>query len=212
MIPTNLNKEYPDELINTKLLPNPFDKTKKSILFANYNSNKRSKIISPALVEAAAAAESASSSTSSRIEARVQTTATATATAPSIEASLLKKYKQKKCPHMRRKTRCKECNGDGFRGGFCSHGKLKYNCKECKGSGICEHFKDKYKCKICIDKRINKSLLPTSSKLFASSQLPEISDSLTNITPNTRKSFLSLFSDLGAFFTTESPNRQKSFL
>jgi hypothetical protein len=24
---------------------------------------------------------------------------------------------------MRRKTRCKECNGDGFRGSFCTHGK-----------------------------------------------------------------------------------------
>ena len=136
MIATNLNKEYPDELLNVNLLPNHVDKTKKNLFYANYSSNKRSKIISPALVEAAAAAaaaESASSSTSSRVEARVSSsvlttitttdTAIATATGPSIAASLLKKYKQKNCPHMRRKTRCKECNGDGFRGSFCTHGK-----------------------------------------------------------------------------------------
>ena len=50
-----------------------------------------------------------------------------------------------KCPHGKRKSRCKECGGSEY----CEHGKNKYNCKECGGSGICEHNKIRSRCKEC---------------------------------------------------------------
>jgi len=46
---------------------------------------------------------------------------------------------KKKCPHLKVKKDCKECNP-------CPHFKLKQNCKECN---LCPHFKLKQGCKEC---------------------------------------------------------------
>jgi len=68
-----------------------------------------------------------------------------------------------KCPHGRRKYRCKECLGDGIcqhrrqrnnckecnGNSICFHGIRKTNCKECNGSAICSHGKVRFSCKEC---------------------------------------------------------------
>ena len=51
----------------------------------------------------------------------------------------------KKCPHGKQKSYCKECGGSSF----CSHGKQKSRCKECGGSSLCTHGKQKSECKEC---------------------------------------------------------------
>lgn len=52
---------------------------------------------------------------------------------------------RKNCKHNKRKSYCKECNGNQF----CKHNKRKSNCKECGGTQICKHNKLKYRCKEC---------------------------------------------------------------
>lgn len=54
------------------------------------------------------------------------------------------KQKQK-CPHNKRKSRCKDCGG----GSICEHNRVKESCKECGGSSFCEHNKIKSTCKEC---------------------------------------------------------------
>ena len=41
----------------------------------------------------------------------------------------------KKCPHNRRKHRCRECGGVGI----CEHGRLRSRCHSCGGASVCEH-------------------------------------------------------------------------
>ena len=48
------------------------------------------------------------------------------------------------CAHQKRKSRCRECNPDGF----CQHNRDKNQCKEC-GTGQCEHHKPKKSCRLC---------------------------------------------------------------
>ena len=55
------------------------------------------------------------------------------------------KYIHPKCPHGKRRSRCKECGG----GSICVHGRVRYLCKECGGSEICEHGRHRYSCKEC---------------------------------------------------------------
>ena len=50
-----------------------------------------------------------------------------------------------KCPHNKRKSRCKECGGSEI----CLHDKYKSICKDCGGSSICIHNKRKSQCKDC---------------------------------------------------------------
>jgi hypothetical protein len=68
-----------------------------------------------------------------------------------------------KCPHNRRKSRCKECGGVGICehsrirrqckqcGGasICEHNRRRSGCKECGGAGICEHNRERHRCKDC---------------------------------------------------------------
>ena len=61
----------------------------------------------------------------------------------------------KKCPHGKRKSRCKECGGSSI----CMHGKQKSTCKECGGSSICMHGKRKSTCKECGGSRLCKTPL-----------------------------------------------------
>jgi hypothetical protein len=51
----------------------------------------------------------------------------------------------KKCPHDKRKSRCRECKGSSF----CIHDKIKSRCRECKGSSFCVHDKIKSRCREC---------------------------------------------------------------
>lgn len=53
---------------------------------------------------------------------------------------------RKKCPHGKRKARCKECGG----GSLCSHGIRKALCRDCDGTGYCEHGPRKERCVICL--------------------------------------------------------------
>ena len=48
----------------------------------------------------------------------------------------------KKCPHNRRKTRCRDCGGSSF----CVHQRRKDHCAECTG---CAHGKRKERCSTC---------------------------------------------------------------
>jgi len=50
------------------------------------------------------------------------------ATKSHISKTGKKYYKQKLCPHNRRKFVCKECGGSGI----CMHMENKYTCKHCK--------------------------------------------------------------------------------
>ena len=50
-----------------------------------------------------------------------------------------------KCPHDKRRTRCKDCGG----GSICIHGKQRATCKDCGGSQICIHGKQRATCKDC---------------------------------------------------------------
>ena len=50
-----------------------------------------------------------------------------------------------KCPHNRRKSRCKECKG----GSICVHNCIRSQCKECKGGSICVHNRRKSYCYEC---------------------------------------------------------------
>lgn len=50
-----------------------------------------------------------------------------------------------KCPHGRRRSRCKQCGGSEI----CEHGRQRSRCKECGGASICEHSKRRSECKIC---------------------------------------------------------------
>ena len=56
----------------------------------------------------------------------------------------------KKCPHEKRKSRCKDCGGSEI----CTHNRVRYTCKDCKGDGICEHNRERYHCKDCKGKGI----------------------------------------------------------
>jgi len=57
-----------------------------------------------------------------------------------------KKSKLKtRCPHGKRKDKCKDCGGIGI----CIHNKEKRKCRDCKGSDICIHNRDKYYCRDC---------------------------------------------------------------
>ena len=51
----------------------------------------------------------------------------------------------KKCPHDKRKERCKMCGGTSI----CEHEKIKERCNICGGTSICEHEKRKEICIIC---------------------------------------------------------------
>ena len=55
------------------------------------------------------------------------------------------KYVYPKCPHGRRRSRCKECGGSGI----CEHDRIRYECKQCGGASICEHNRHRYRCKEC---------------------------------------------------------------
>jgi hypothetical protein len=50
-----------------------------------------------------------------------------------------------KCPHNRRKSRCKECGGAGI----CEHSRIRRQCKQCGGASICEHNRRRSGCKQC---------------------------------------------------------------
>lgn len=52
---------------------------------------------------------------------------------------------RKKCPHGKRKDRCRECGGKSF----CVHNKRKSLCVSCGGSELCNHNKEKHKCREC---------------------------------------------------------------
>ena len=47
--------------------------------------------------------------------------------------------KRSKCPHEKRKSQCRECDGSSF----CSHGKRKSQCRDCDGTSICQHGRRK---------------------------------------------------------------------
>ena len=51
----------------------------------------------------------------------------------------------KKCPHGRRRERCRDCGG----GSICPHGNLKQTCHDCGGCSICPHGKQKSRCLEC---------------------------------------------------------------
>ena len=55
------------------------------------------------------------------------------------------KYVHSKCPHGKRRCRCKECGGASI----CEHGRQRSRCKECGGASICEHGRQRYFCKEC---------------------------------------------------------------
>jgi hypothetical protein len=55
------------------------------------------------------------------------------------------KYTHKKCPHNKRKERCKECNG----GAICEHGKMRSRCFPCGGGEMCNHGKRRSQCRTC---------------------------------------------------------------
>ena len=55
------------------------------------------------------------------------------------------KYVYPKCPHGRRRSRCKECGGVSI----CEHGRRRADCKECGGGSICEHSRHRSQCKEC---------------------------------------------------------------
>ena len=50
-----------------------------------------------------------------------------------------------KCPHNRRKTRCKDCGGSQI----CEHNRIRTQCKECGGASICKHKRQRSQCKEC---------------------------------------------------------------
>jgi hypothetical protein len=70
---------------------------------------------------------------------------------------------EKKCPHGKRKNRCKDCGGvsiclhmrekstcrDCKGSSFCTHGRIKTQCKDCGGSSFCPHGKRKDHCVEC---------------------------------------------------------------
>lgn len=51
----------------------------------------------------------------------------------------------KKCPHGRVKSNCRECGGSSI----CPHDRIKYQCRDCGGSRICEHGRSKFHCRDC---------------------------------------------------------------
>ena len=55
------------------------------------------------------------------------------------------KYVPPKCPHGKRRCRCKECGG----GSICEHDRIRYECKQCGGASICEHDRIRSHCKEC---------------------------------------------------------------
>ena len=55
------------------------------------------------------------------------------------------KFISKKCPHDRRKARCKECKG----GSICEHNRNRYFCKDCGGKEICIYRRQRHQCKEC---------------------------------------------------------------
>jgi hypothetical protein len=62
------------------------------------------------------------------------------------DKSKIKKTKQpSKCPHQRRRSRCKDCGGAGL----CPHQRQRSSCKECGGSNICPHQRIRSICKEC---------------------------------------------------------------
>ena len=65
-------------------------------------------------------------------------------------SSAPKKRVYKKCPHGKRRSKCKECGGVSI----CPHGKERSYCKECGGSQICPHRRQRNTCKECGGSRI----------------------------------------------------------
>ena len=60
---------------------------------------------------------------------------------------LEKQKKRNTCPHGRRKSQCKECDGSEI----CEHNRRRSICKECGGSQICEHNRERRQCKDCMN-------------------------------------------------------------
>jgi hypothetical protein len=54
---------------------------------------------------------------------------------------------EKKCPHGKRKSRCKDCGGNAI----CDHKILRIDCRNCGGTRVskCHHGFSKKICKIC---------------------------------------------------------------
>ena len=57
------------------------------------------------------------------------------------------KAPRKACPHGKRKSRCRQCNGVSF----CEHDRDRYTCREgdCEGKSFCEHNHVRSTCKQC---------------------------------------------------------------
>ena len=66
-------------------------------------------------------------------------------TCTSCRESKKKSREKNRCPHDKRKERCKACKGSEI----CEHDKRKDTCHDCKGSQICEHDKIKNTCRDC---------------------------------------------------------------
>ena len=80
-----------------------------------------------------------------------------------VESAKKAAAKNRKCPHGKRLSLCKECGGEYL----CQHGRVKRQCKhcggasmcihkrriplckECGGSALCEHGRQKRQCKLC---------------------------------------------------------------
>ena len=81
---------------------------------------------------------------------------------PEIQINDKHRKPEIKCPHGKRKRRCKDCGGSGICehqrdrsscidcGGSqikpeikCPYGRRQRRCKDCGGSGICEHQRDR---------------------------------------------------------------------
>ena len=63
----------------------------------------------------------------------------------SCRESNKKSREKNRCPHGKRKERCRDCGGSQI----CEHGKIKDACRDCGGSLICEHDKVRSRCKAC---------------------------------------------------------------
>ena len=55
------------------------------------------------------------------------------------------KYVPPKCPHGKRRPRCRECGGSEI----CKHNIRRSRCKECGGGEICKHGHRRSRCKEC---------------------------------------------------------------
>ena len=56
---------------------------------------------------------------------------------------------EKKCPHGRRRYRCRDCGAPARSGKKCPHGRQRNHCADCGGAGVCSRGRVRARCRDC---------------------------------------------------------------